>query len=1154
MAVSQERKENKLSGNFALALNREIILSDPPQILGSSDSSRSTVFRAKWNKLDVALKILHAEEGDMDLITRELEAIRDLEHPNIVHVLAVVEDLPTRTGLLSGFMGILMEYAVHGDLSSYLSTIAHPSRKNNLRFALDISSALRFCHSRGYIHREVKTSNILITEDLRAKLSDFGMLKALDSNSSSTSFSPRAATAAALSPSSAKYTAPELLSGERVCRPSCDVWSFGVVMWEMLSGKQAFDKMTVEQIAAAVLAEGTECSLLADIPADWRGGTDTLVRSCLRRNHDERPSFDEIQESVRSLYERVVSKDFEDSTAPPFSYFCPISHEIMVEPVVTTDGYSYDRFYIESWLEKHNTSPVTNSVLANKALISNRTLKQAIAEWTANVSRSSIPPAISGLLEAEKAAAAEAAKLPSAAAVVAFVAAERLFSTSCGVAAALFQRVCEIVSKDGPQIGTQFGDQFWSRLTRALGEHASSALVAQHGLAAVAGFASDAKSRIFLSDSGVCAAVCAALRGHSTNAIIAEQGCRALCSLADNDVQDQSEPVRRKLEQAGACGVVAQILRNQTGGKSSVALAEWNCRAVLCLARNDSFKRAFGEAGVCALIVQATRSHPTNSAVLVQALKAINHLAFHDANRSRLGEAGACKAAVAALQEIGQNDAATAEAGVATVRSLARSSANKTRLIEAGAYEATATTLRAHLDNREVADTGCKAILSLLPAVDGLSPLDHSAALSVSNKSDLVKVVSAISAKHPDLASAREVADKLDPARSRRQGAASTPGTGAGKGTGTGTGCSHAFSQKLCRICIKCGYCTGYGKSCVRVAGRDRSCDKGRDCGCGTGCPGCMHCGMCKKCCADTSAPAQPPAPNMGADHAPELQPIQRTNMVVDHASVGPSDCLEQHIGSLSGCGGNPSGSARCAGRGNCSKDCQNCGANTHWTCCGSSDPRSTHCISGVSREMAERNKSACSAPSQILRPVCNLMVFSPEMASAAALPPPTTAAAAAAASPGGASAPAPAPALAVAVSASSRDPASGGKLLYQAAQDGNSDRLEELIREWTGTNAMDWVDQDGWSPFHIACANGHLRCAKILGDLGDSIVDVNRASRGGYSPINSACIRGRLDVVKMLVEMPSIDLNKPDADGDRPLRNAGTAAIKDVLRAKGAR
>jgi hypothetical protein len=159
----------------------------------------------------------------------------------------------------------------------------------------------------------------------------------------------------------------------------------------------------------------------------------------------------------------------------------------------------------------------------------------------------------------------------------------------------------------------------------------------------------------------------------------------------------------------------------------------------------------------------------------------------------------------------------------------------------------------------------------------------------------------------------------------------------------------HSHVSNRCMICTSCHHCTGYGANCVRCRGKDRSADSGKECGCGAGKSGCSKCGKCEKCtgsahdCSGTMTPSASTAP-------------AATGFSFGAAPVAPVARFS-HPGSWPGCGGNPEGTSNCSGGGNCGGGCRQCGASTHWSCCGSTDRSSAQCVAGITQEQATRNK-----------------------------------------------------------------------------------------------------------------------------------------------------------------------------------------------------
>ena len=142
------------------------------------------------------------------------------------------------------------------------------SREEALPIAKQIAEALEYAHEKGIIHRDLKPANIKLTKDGAVKVLDFGLAKALsdDADAHDLSNSPTismAATRAGIILGTAAYMSPEQARGKAVDRRS-DIWSFGVVLFEMLSGRQMFPGETASDSLALILAREPDWSALPE--------------------------------------------------------------------------------------------------------------------------------------------------------------------------------------------------------------------------------------------------------------------------------------------------------------------------------------------------------------------------------------------------------------------------------------------------------------------------------------------------------------------------------------------------------------------------------------------------------------------------------------------------------------------------------------------------------------------------------------------------------------------------------------------------------------------------------------------------------------------------------------------------------------------------
>jgi len=249
------------------------------------------VFRGRDTRLDrdVAIKVLPAELAvDRERLARferEAKLLASLNHPNIAHVYGF-ESATLPDGTTAHFLA--MELVEGEDLAERLSRGAIPVDEA-IAIAKQIAEGLEEAHDRGIIHRDLKPANIKLTPDGKVKVLDFGLAKALEPEraagaaNSQLSHSPtlsRHATEAGMIMGTAAYMSPEQARGKAVDKRA-DIWAFGVVFFEMLTGERLFTGETVSDILAAVLTRDLG---LGALPATTPTAIRQLLRRCLERS------------------------------------------------------------------------------------------------------------------------------------------------------------------------------------------------------------------------------------------------------------------------------------------------------------------------------------------------------------------------------------------------------------------------------------------------------------------------------------------------------------------------------------------------------------------------------------------------------------------------------------------------------------------------------------------------------------------------------------------------------------------------------------------------------------------------------------------------------------------------------------------------------
>jgi serine/threonine protein kinase len=226
-----------------------------------------------------------ADEERLARFKREAQLLAALNHTNIAAIYGLEQDGDTPY--------LALEMVEGDDLSARLAGGRVPVDEA-LEIALQIAAALEEAHEKGIVHRDLKPANIKVTADGKVKVLDFGLAKALadDPSGSASSFdlsvSPTltaaAGTEAGVILGTASYMSPEQARGKPVDRRA-DVWAFGVILFEMLTGERLFAGETVTDVIAAVVTREPEWDTL---PADTPPAVRRVLKRCLRQDPRER--------------------------------------------------------------------------------------------------------------------------------------------------------------------------------------------------------------------------------------------------------------------------------------------------------------------------------------------------------------------------------------------------------------------------------------------------------------------------------------------------------------------------------------------------------------------------------------------------------------------------------------------------------------------------------------------------------------------------------------------------------------------------------------------------------------------------------------------------------------------------------------------------
>ena len=244
------------------------------------------VYRARDTRLerDVAVKILShdlpARPGHTERLEQEAKVLASLNHPNIAAIHGFEDGSGVRAMILELVEGeTLADRLVHGPLRL----------QDALRVAQQIAAALEAAHERGVVHRDLKPANVMIRADGLVKVLDFGIAKLADADSGMsspdvTATRPIEATRPGMILGSPPFLAPEQIGGAGGTKRS-DIWAFGAVLFEMLTGRAAFPGSDVSNVLADIVTREPRWEWLpVDTPASIR----RLLRRCLAKDPSER--------------------------------------------------------------------------------------------------------------------------------------------------------------------------------------------------------------------------------------------------------------------------------------------------------------------------------------------------------------------------------------------------------------------------------------------------------------------------------------------------------------------------------------------------------------------------------------------------------------------------------------------------------------------------------------------------------------------------------------------------------------------------------------------------------------------------------------------------------------------------------------------------
>ena len=275
-------------------LNQGTYLQDRYEILGRIGSGgMSVVYKAKCHTLDrlVAIKVLKEEfASDENFVSKfkmEAQAAARLSHPNIVNVYDVVDE--------GNLHYIVMELIEGITLKSYIEKKGFLENKEAIGIAIQVAQGIAAAHEQHIIHRDIKPQNMIISRDGNVKVADFGIARAVSSQ-----------TMNATAVGSVHYISPEQARGG-YCDERSDIYSFGITMYEMVTGRVPFEGDNTVAVALAHLE--TPITPPSQLNPVVSSGLEQIILKCTQKKPDRR--YSSIGDVITDLRHVLVDPDYD---------------------------------------------------------------------------------------------------------------------------------------------------------------------------------------------------------------------------------------------------------------------------------------------------------------------------------------------------------------------------------------------------------------------------------------------------------------------------------------------------------------------------------------------------------------------------------------------------------------------------------------------------------------------------------------------------------------------------------------------------------------------------------------------------------------------------------------------------------------------------
>jgi serine/threonine-protein kinase len=304
--------------------------------LGGGGMSR--VFLATENRLNrkVVVKVLPrdlAASVSAERFEREIQLAAQLQQANIVPLLS--------TGKTDGLPYFTMPFVEGESLRTRMAAESKFSITECVSILRDVARALSYAHSNGVVHRDIKPDNVLLSHGT-AVVTDFGIAKALSDSRSDASSSSLTQTGTSLG--SPAYMAPEQVAGDPNVDHRADLYAFGCMGYELLTGEPPFTAATPQRVFAAHLTEKPQpvSSKRPDVPR----GLAAIVMRCLEKDPNDRP---ENAAEILAALESVSTSDSMPADTPRREAFNPTTRRIVIAAsvlvLIAVAGAAFEKFY-----------------------------------------------------------------------------------------------------------------------------------------------------------------------------------------------------------------------------------------------------------------------------------------------------------------------------------------------------------------------------------------------------------------------------------------------------------------------------------------------------------------------------------------------------------------------------------------------------------------------------------------------------------------------------------------------------------------------------------------------------------------------------------------------------------------------------------------